>query len=207
MAGKAGTKSRNLARGKTGTVRGARPKQSAELFTKDRVVTALRCAEKGMTDTQVAEILGITGVMFDRWKQRYPDFRDALKGAKDVADRMVVDSLFTRAIGYSYVSEKIFMTKEGDIVRAETVEHAIPDTQACMFWLKNRQPDLWREKQHVHLAGAVAGAATKIIDDVGDITQASDEMLARVYADAVNLQTLDKVASEMPTPPMSGSRH
>jgi len=30
-----------------------------------------------------------------------------------------------------------------------TVKHYPPDTTAAIFWLKNRQPAKWREKQEV----------------------------------------------------------
>jgi hypothetical protein len=30
----------------------------------------------------------------------------------------------------------------------ETMRHYPPDTTACIFWLKNRRPDLWRDKVH-----------------------------------------------------------
>jgi hypothetical protein len=34
-------------------------------------------------------------------------------------------------------------------------EHYPPDTAACLFWLKSRQPDRWRERiEHDHLAPA-----------------------------------------------------
>ena len=33
------------------------------------------------------------------------------------------------------------------------VEHYPPDTTACIFWLKNRQPALWRDKVQQELSG------------------------------------------------------
>jgi hypothetical protein len=39
-------------------------------------------------------------------------------------------------------------------VYAPYVEHVAPDTTAAIFWLKNRRPDLWRDKQdHQHELG------------------------------------------------------
>jgi hypothetical protein len=31
-------------------------------------------------------------------------------------------------------------------VRVPCVEHVPPDTTACIFWLKNRRKDLWRDR-------------------------------------------------------------
>lgn len=55
-------------------------------------------------------------------------------------------SLFRKATGYTHASEKVFQF-QGEIVRADTVEHYAPDTTAMIFWLKNRQPDRWRDKR------------------------------------------------------------
>ena len=30
-------------------------------------------------------------------------------------------------------------------------EKTPPDTTACIFWLKNRQPDKWRDKQDMNI--------------------------------------------------------
>ena len=32
-------------------------------------------------------------------------------------------------------------------MRAKTREHVPPDTTACIFWLKNRRKDEWRDRQ------------------------------------------------------------
>jgi hypothetical protein len=36
-------------------------------------------------------------------------------------------------------------------------EHCPPDTTACIFWLKNRRPDLWREKVLTEVSGPDGG--------------------------------------------------
>lgn len=35
-----------------------------------------------------------------------------------------------------------------------------PDTTAAIFWLKNRRPDLWRDKQHTELSGETVSNLT-----------------------------------------------
>ena len=52
-------------------------------------------------------------------------------------------TLYHRAVGYSYDSEKIFSNGE----RIQYREHVPPDVTAQMFWLKNRRPDEWRDRQ------------------------------------------------------------
>lgn len=53
----------------------------------------------------------------------------------------MAQSLFHRGIGYSHKAEKIAFDKEGNVLRAEYVEHYPPDTASMIFWLKNRRRD------------------------------------------------------------------
>ena len=61
------------------------------------------------------------------------------------ADDRVERSLYHRAVGYSFESEKIFH-HQGEVVRVPIIEHVPPDVGAAMSWLKNRRPDKWRDK-------------------------------------------------------------
>ena len=57
-------------------------------------------------------------------------------------------SLFQRAVGYSHKAVKIFMPQGRDApVYADFIEHFPPDPTSMIFWLKNRQPDKWRDKR------------------------------------------------------------
>ena len=108
-----------------------------------------KLAEGGMIDTQIAETMGIGVTTLNVWKQKYPEFRLSIKKGKNIVDAEVVNSLFQRAVGYEHPEEKIFQYK-GNIIKVNTIKHYPPDTTACIFWLKNRQPELWRDKQEIH---------------------------------------------------------
>jgi hypothetical protein len=101
--------------------------------------------EKGKTDDQVAEIIGVCPRTIANWKGNHPEFLQTLKESKQIADDLVEASLFSRAVGYSHVEEKVFC-HEGCIVTHETVRQYPPDTAAAIIWLKNRNPKRWREK-------------------------------------------------------------
>ncbi len=49
--------------------------------------------------------------------------------------------LFKRAIGYEY--EEI--TMNNGIENKRVMKHITPDVTACIFWLKNRKPEKWRD--------------------------------------------------------------
>ena len=105
-------------------------------------------AKAGWDDVHMAQFCKVTPRTFDNWKKQNPDFFRSLKSWKLEADEKVERSLYERACGYSCPEEKIFQF-EGGVVRAQTVRHYPPDPVSCIFWLKNRQPEQWREKQEV----------------------------------------------------------
>ena len=59
-------------------------------------------------------------------------------------------SLYNRAVGYTYPSVKIIVVK-GKVVEVPYREHVPPEPGSIMNWLKNRMPDVWRDKiDHEH---------------------------------------------------------
>lgn len=120
---------------------------------------------EGKTDKQVAEIVGVCEKTLNNWKGKHPEFLQALRKSKQIADDLVAASLFSRAVGYSHEEEKVFC-HEGCIITHDTIKQYPPDVTAAIFWLKNRQPKQWREKQ--------PGEADVIINNV---TTMSDEAL------------------------------
>jgi hypothetical protein len=122
-----------------------RPSKANDAILKE----AIRLASEGKTDAQIAKEVGVTKTTVQNWKKKHPDFFDLLKKSKKSADQKVETSLFQRACGYSHPSEKIFLTKDGTVVRAPFIEHYPPDPTSMIFWLKNRDRERWRDKQEV----------------------------------------------------------
>ena len=124
------------------------------LYKPEYVTDVLAMAERGATDFEIADSLGVSVRTLYRWKAEHEDFRQSLKIAKDVADERVERSLYQRAIGYEQDAVKIFMpTGAAHPVIAEYVEKVAPDTTAAIFWLKNRKPTEWRDKTELNLTG------------------------------------------------------
>lgn len=103
---------------------------------------AAKLCELGATDMELADFFNVSLSTLHLWKLKHPSFSDSLKVGKDKADERVKRSLYNRAVGYTYESEKIFHNS-GEIVRASTREHVPPDIGAAMSWLKNRCRDEW----------------------------------------------------------------
>ena len=106
---------------------------------------AKKLCELGATDVEVADFFGVDEFTVYRWKIRYPEFCGAMLSGKENLDERVQRSLYHRAVGYTFSSEKIFQYS-GEVIRAKTREHVPPDTAACSLWLRNRRPQEWRDK-------------------------------------------------------------
>ena len=110
----------------------------------------------GATDKELAGLFGVDEATINRWKDAHQEFCKSLKEGKDEADAKVADRLFNRALGYSHPEDKIF-NNNGTPMVVPTTKHYPPDTTACIFWLKNRQKDQWRDKQEHELTGKDSG--------------------------------------------------
>ena len=115
-------------------------------FTKENKAKAEKLSRRGFTDAEVSEILGINHSTFTRWKQKHKDFCITLKDWKESSDENVKRSLYERACGYSHPEDKIFCNN-GEIIIQVTRKHYPPDPTSAIFWLKNRQPEKWRDKK------------------------------------------------------------
>lgn len=78
-------------------------------------------ARDGLTDEQIAKNMGISVKTLFNWKTSFLPILQALKKGKEVVDYEVENALLSSAL-------------EGN-------------TTAQIFWLKNRRPDKWRDKQ------------------------------------------------------------
>lgn len=84
----------------------------------------------GATDADLAGFFGVTERTIINWRKSHPDFDDACESGKARADALVARSLYNNACA--------------------------GDTTACIFWLKNRQPQAWRDRHDINHSGKVA---------------------------------------------------
>lgn len=147
-------------------------------YNPDYAKQAEKLCALGATDQEIADFFEVSVRTIHRWKADFPEFCHSLKSGKEVADERVERSLYQRAIGYEQDEVKIFMPSgAAEPVYAPYRANVAPDTTAAIFWLKNRRPDLWRDKRdidHSNTDGSLAGlfssiaSSGKTINDRGD---------------------------------------
>ncbi|WP_258107202.1 transposase [Christensenella minuta] len=82
-------------------------------------------ARDGLTDKDIAANMGIVVSTLYDWKKKYSEISEALKKSKEAVDYKVENALLQSALA--------------------------GNTTAQIFWLKNRRPDKWRDKQETKI--------------------------------------------------------
>lgn len=106
-------------------------------------------ASFGLTDDQLSKALKISLASLKNYKKD-PEFLAALKKGKEISDSRVERSLYERATGYEHPDLDIRVVKNR-IVKTKIIKHYPPDATSAIFWLKNRKPDEWREKNETKI--------------------------------------------------------
>lgn len=114
-------------------------------YNPDQLILVEGWARDGLIDEQIAHNLGIGVSTLNEWKQRYPEFAVAIKKGKDVVDREVENAMLRSAMGFEYTEEAV--TNRGTVVTLRRFQP--PNVTAQIFWLKNRKPREFRDKQEV----------------------------------------------------------
>lgn len=112
---------------------------------------AASLAKRGCTVEEIAEAFGVGLRTLYGWKGAHPEFSQALNESRSQADEAVVETLYARATGTAKRTTRrkreVLDNKGRKVTLTEMVEETpAPDTTAMIYWLKNRQPALWRDQ-------------------------------------------------------------
>lgn len=127
-----------------GKNKGGRPSKYQAEFA----VQATKLCVLGATDFDLANFFNVSPPTIWAWTCRYPEFHEAVKNGKDAFDARIVRSLAQRATGYDFDTIE-YKVVDKELVPVNVKKHMPGDVVAQIFWLKNRKPGEWRDKQHV----------------------------------------------------------
>lgn len=146
------------------------------------------CLLKGATDAELGEYFGVAESTIKEWYKKHPEFSASVKAGKSGADMNVAEGFYKRATGYEYTEttfEKVDdkrvleMTPDAlitvDAYKKKIVtKHLPPDAGAALNWLKNRQPEDWRDKVEVAHSGKI---------DTNDLSNLSEAQLNQLLTE------------------------
>lgn len=122
-------------------------------------------ARDGLTDEQIAKNMKISPATLYNWKKDHLEILESLKKGKEVVDYEVENALLKRALGYTVKEEKL--TKDGETVE---LEREVPgDVTAQIFWLKNRKPDVWRDKRENEDNNDALAKLDEVLKEIGGV--------------------------------------
>lgn len=142
----------------------------------DNLILLQGWARDGLTNEQIAQNIGISEHTLYEWVKKYPQFAQTLKKTKDIVDKEVENALYKSAMGYDYeeITEQRRYNKDTGkyemVVTERKVKHQPPNTASIIFWLKNRKPDIWKDKQEI----TDSKALEKLDDILGELKNEAD---------------------------------
>ncbi len=118
-------------------------------------------AREGLTDKDIAKKLGISKTSFYDFQNEFPEFSEAVKRGKAPVDVMVENALFKRAIGFEFeethTEVKLNPDGSGQTTSLRKVKKYFPgEVGAQVFWLANRKPDVWKNRQDKNITGKIS---------------------------------------------------
>lgn len=136
-----------------------------------------KISQRGVSDVQLAKALDIDLSTLYDWKKKYPLFSKVLLDSKRVADEHVVNALFKSAKGYKTTETHKVIKQSGtgknskaQTGEIKTIEKDIaPNISAGIFWLKNRQPDRWKDRKEELIALVSKDDLKKSSDEINAI--------------------------------------
>ena len=128
-------------------------------------------ARCGHSDKEIFKSLKISCDTFYKWIKKYTEFAEALKRGRkfNLVTIRVENALLKLTEGYNWTEEKEEITGEaatnadGTIMKDEngrtilkrqvvkkskTIKHVAPNVTAQIYFLNNRQPDRWSNKEY-----------------------------------------------------------
>ena len=123
----------------------------ANIFWPDRIDHVKAIAMRGLSDDEMAVMMGVSDKLMESWRKFYPEFNKAIEDGRSDPDLQVLAALHKNAIGYERDTDVVVRTRRGaQIVTAKVFYPG--ETAAQRYWLNNRAPEHWKDR-HEHAIG------------------------------------------------------
>lgn len=118
-----------------------------------------RLAAQGLTIVQIAHCIGWSEETIHAKKKKHSEFSESIGRGQSKGIQIVTNSLIKKAKGFNYkeIHEEARLDTDGKVTKHKKVikKKVPPDTNAQIFYLKNRDPQNWRDRQDHNISGDV----------------------------------------------------
>lgn len=135
--------------------------RSNEDLIKDNLELIESMVEKGSTDKEISEKIGIGYSTFRKYKAQNEELKAAMAQGKEKKNQEVEKALYKCCTGYSYYEDVVTKVKvetlaedEKTVLTQEEVQissvkkYKGPDLAAQKYWLNNKQKTKWKDDPH-----------------------------------------------------------
>jgi hypothetical protein len=131
------------------TALNGKPPGNRNKFRAEHIRVAKAMAALGAVEEEIADACGVDRRTFQRWGQRYPALREAMKIPRETADDRMELSVFK--LGQDrWIEEEEIKIIDGQIIKVTVRKFIKGDATAALAWLNNRRRDQWRRNPEVY---------------------------------------------------------
>lgn len=140
-------------------------------------------ARNGWDPVGIARCLGVADRTIYRWAEARSDVKLAIEDGKKRFEterpdaeriRLAEEALFKRVMGYEFTEKKVTVDEKGES-ETITVGQIAPDVSAIKYFLKNRCPERWTDRQDVKVSGDGSVPLVMLVMDDGSKIAANEE--------------------------------
>lgn len=128
----------------------------------------------GWTNQKIADELGVTLRTLYNWMKKDPELFQLFQRDLPGINGQVVSALLKRCLGTVIEEKKTVFDPQGGqdkngkpigkIVRVEnTKKEVLPDSKACLDYLRMRDPDNWKERKTVEHGGEIKTSLADVL--------------------------------------------
>lgn len=154
---------------------GGRPQAWIELEMEHKLDSVTGWMKQGATVSEISQMLGVSEETFYKWQREIPEFKQAIRAGRYVADGELLAAAFRQSVGFTAKQRKAFKVKSYEVFKdpatgkeellqvekLETAEEDVfiaPNAQMAMFMLANRMPEEYKRQHNVKHEGMTAGS-------------------------------------------------
>lgn len=112
---------------------------------------AKKALKKGLNDSELALAIGVRKSTISEWKQKHPEFANLCTLIRDRSVENVVNALYQRSMGMDTQETHTVIKKDKTGKKIQEVKkvkkHLAPDVQAISLYLRNKDPENWRDRR------------------------------------------------------------